>query len=120
MANDLKVTVVRPVPEAKELVLVRLEGDLDSTASFDLENRLKALMQNPIKKLIFDLEQLSYMSSVGLGLFLGIMDELKTRGGELILVKLNEKSRRLFDMAGLLKFIKVFDTEAAALKSLKV
>ena len=116
MVNLLKITVVRPLADSKDVVLIRLNGDLDSEASFELENRLKTLMEGPVKKLLFDLEHLNYMSSVGLGLFLGIMDELKARGGDLILFKVKEKSKRLFDMAGFLKFIKMFDSEAAALK----
>ncbi|QQR79531.1 MAG: STAS domain-containing protein [Deltaproteobacteria bacterium] len=65
--------------------VLRLVGSLDAFALSQIEKRIQTLIRDEQKiKLVVDCGKLKFISSPGLGLFLGTLNELEKRGGKLI------------------------------------
>ncbi|MFA8437940.1 anti-sigma F factor antagonist [Pueribacillus sp. YX66] len=108
--------------ERKQTVLlVRLEGELDHHTSEELRNKVEyELEENGVQHIILNLEALSFMDSSGIGVILGRYKQVKERQGEIIVCSISPQVKRLFDMSGLFKVIRLEENETNALQTLGV
>jgi stage II sporulation protein AA (anti-sigma F factor antagonist) len=108
--------------DVKETVLcIRLSGELDHHAAEELRTKVtETLAANPIKHILLNLEKLAFMDSSGLGVILGRYKQIKTTGGEMVVCAISPAVKRLFDMSGLFKIIRLEDDEQKALQTLGV
>ncbi|KAA6451600.1 anti-sigma F factor antagonist [Bacillus swezeyi] len=106
----------------KESVLcVRLTGELDHHTAETLRKQVSDyLEQYDICHIVLNLEDLSFMDSSGLGVVLGRYKEIKQLGGEMIVCAISPAVKRLFDMSGLFKIIRLEQSEQHALETLGV
>ena len=82
---------------AEELT-VTLVGRLDTTTAPDLEAELKDALTG-IKKLVFDIEKLEYISSAGLRVLLS-NQKIMNKQGEMIIRNASEDVKEIFDVTG--------------------
>lgn len=108
--------------ERKQTVLlVRLNGELDHHTSEELKTKIELeLEKNNIKHLVLNLEALSFMDSSGIGVILGRYKQIKQRHGEVIVCSISPQVKRLFEMSGLFKIIRLEENEENALQTLGV
>ncbi len=106
------------VPESrKDVVIIYLKGRLDVHYSSEVENELNKFIEKGKKKLLLSLENVEYLSSSGLRVFIAISRRLKEMGGELKLMKLNETAKKIFKIVELIDMFDIYDSEEEALKS---
>ncbi len=77
---------------------VKLEGRLDTTTSPKLEEELRSSVDG-ITCLVMDLEDLEYISSAGLRVFLA-MQQIMNKQGEMIFRNVNETVMDVFEVTG--------------------
>lgn len=77
-----------------------------------------ALEARGLHSLILDLSQATYVNSSGLGWIVRFADELRTRGGGLVLVGLQDRTRIVIEMLGLGAFFGVAEDLDAAFAQL--
>lgn len=108
--------------ETKEnVLLVRLAGELDHHAAEKFKKEWQETMKaNESKHVILNLEELSFMDSSGLGVILGRYKEVMQLGGEMVVCSISPAVKRLFDMSGLFKIIRLEENEKYALETLGV
>ncbi|OZM57134.1 anti-sigma F factor antagonist [Lottiidibacillus patelloidae] len=108
--------------EVKVNVLcIRLEGELDHHTAEILRNDVHATLEKEnIKHIVLNLESLSFMDSSGLGVILGRYKHIKNLGGEMIVCAISPEVKRLFEMSGLFKIIRLETDETKALHTLGV
>lgn len=108
--------------ETKGNVLcIRLEGELDHHTSGQLRERVEAAIdQNQIRHIVLNLEHLKFMDSSGLGVILGRYKRIKNQGGEMVVCAISPSIKRLFEMSGMFKIIRLEKNEAFALRNLGV
>lgn len=105
----------------EDVLLVRLVGELDHHAAENLKQEMQtAMREKNAKHVILNLESLSFMDSSGLGVILGRYKEVKQSGGEMVVCSISPAVKRLFDMSGLFKIIRLEESEEFALLSLGV
>ncbi|MDL4840739.1 anti-sigma F factor antagonist [Aquibacillus rhizosphaerae] len=105
----------------ENVLLVRLSGELDHHAAENLKKEWQiAMREKNAQHVILNLEQLSFMDSSGLGVILGRYKEVKQAGGEMVVCSISPAVKRLFDMSGLFKIIRLEESEQFALLSLGV
>ncbi|HEX6922198.1 MAG TPA: anti-sigma F factor antagonist [Bacillales bacterium] len=103
------------------VLCIRLEGELDHHTSGQLRDQVeRALDQNEIKHIVMNLEQLKFMDSSGLGVILGRYKRIKNAGGEMVVCAISPSVKRLFEMSGMFKIIRLEENEAFALQNLGV
>ncbi|UOQ84301.1 STAS domain-containing protein [Gracilibacillus salinarum] len=93
--------------EAQEVVL---SGEIDAYTAPKLKEALLPLTKHEGNKIIVDLENVNYMDSTGLGVFISALKSTKEHNSEMRLVALQERVRRLFDITGLDGIINIDST----------
>ena len=78
---------------------VKPVGELNSMTSPDFEEELRAHLSG-VNNLIVDFENVDYISSAGIRLFLGLNQTLKNRGAEMKLIHVSDPIMSIFDMIG--------------------
>lgn len=103
--------------EKKENVLcVRLDGELDHHTAAELREEVDdALEKNDLTHILLNLERLTFMDSSGLGVILGRYKLIQMIGGEMAVCGIHPQIKRLFEMSGLFKIVRLAKTEEDAL-----
>jgi stage II sporulation protein AA (anti-sigma F factor antagonist) len=108
--------------EVKQDVLcIRLVGELDHHTAEDVRTKVMSVLENNrIQHMMLNLEGLAFMDSSGLGVILGRYKYIKSKGGEMVVCSISPAVKRLFEMSGLFKIIRLEESEAYALQTLGV
>ncbi len=99
-----------------DTVIVRIDGPLDTVASYSFQEKMERLLQSGVCKFVVNLEQLEYISSAGIGIFPGLSQELKKKNGGLVFANVSPKIIKLFEMIGLTTIFPIRGTTEEALK----
>ncbi|MEI8134510.1 MAG: STAS domain-containing protein [bacterium] len=98
---------VEAAPPAEGITLVELTGQLDAHTAPEFEKFLdERVNQEKKSKLILDFSRLEYISSAGLGVLMGLIEEVRSQSGDMKLISVPEK---IFHVLDLLGFPIVFD-----------
>ena len=84
-----------------DLMLVKLDGDIDASSSIMLDNSLEDALKSENKSVLVDCNLLNYISSAGLGVFMSYVEDFKEKNKTLIVFGLSEKVRTVFSLLGL-------------------
>lgn len=76
---------------------ISLEGRLDTITSPELEKELVDL--NGVNSIVFDFEDLDYISSAGLRILLSCQKKMKTQG-TMVIKNVKSEIKDVFDMTG--------------------
>lgn len=102
--------------EVKNVAVVYIKGYLDAHTAPDFEKALRELVDQDKVKLVVNLSGLNYISSAGLGVFMGFIEEVRNKGGDIKLVELTDKVFRVFDLLGFPVLYDIFKKEEEALQ----
>ena len=80
---------------------VKVAGELDVYTVPELEEVLVPTRQEGTHDIYVNLENVSYMDSTGLGLFVGTLKVLNQHEKELYILGVSDRIERLFDITGL-------------------
>lgn len=117
--SKLKVNVRSYKVNNTEIQIVDLGGFLDAHTVPQLENTLNSLFKIGQYKIILNMLELQYISSAGLGLLVGVIDEIKNNKGNIFVVNLAPNVYRVFDILGFTKIFQIFCGETEALEKFK-
>ena len=86
---------------AAGITLIELSGQLDAHTAPEFERFLEERVRNEQKsKLILDFSNLEYISSAGLGVLMGLIEEVRSQSGDMKLIKVPEKIFHVLDLLG--------------------
>ena len=91
--------------------LFRLSGDLDTKGALVIEELIEQLIEENWMKVILDFEKVSFVSSAGVGVILGLVSTLREKGGEVYFVNLSPKVKSVFGLLNLDDYFKVVDAD---------
>ncbi|SER14750.1 anti-anti-sigma regulatory factor, SpoIIAA [Gracilibacillus ureilyticus] len=105
----------------ENVLIVRLDGELDhhSAAKLKIEWQ-EHIQKHQTKHVVLNLANLHFMDSSGLGVVLGRYKEIQQLGGEMVVCSISPTVKRLFDMSGLFKIVRLEQDESFALLTLGV
>ena len=81
------------------VLTVFLEGRIDNSSAPQLEAQVKESPEG-IRKIVFEFEKVTYISSSGLRVLLNFHKSMEENGGELIIRKPIELVKGVFDVTG--------------------
>jgi anti-sigma B factor antagonist len=84
-----------------------------------LRDKLQSLLHQGKKNILFNLGQVSYVDSAGLGAIVGAYTTVTREGGSLKLANVTKKLQDLLSITKLLTVFETFDSEDEALRSYK-
>jgi anti-anti-sigma factor len=95
--------------------VVRLVGRMDAETAGKLEPECDACIAEGHTRVVIDLTELSYISSMGLRSFVSIAKKLKDKSGHLSVCGANGLVRQVFEITRLTQFFPMHDTVESAL-----
>jgi len=102
--------------ENGDVSILYLKGYLDAHTAPDLETEFKKLVDAKKYNIIVNFQDLSYISSAGLGVFMGFIEDIRKNGGDIKLTDMKPKIYRVFDLLGFPTLYDILDEEAKALE----
>jgi len=113
MINSLSIKSYSP-PASNDVTVLELAGHLDSITSSQVEKALNALIDQKKYRLVIDLAGVSYISSSGWGIFIGILKEVRLHQGDLKLSGLSDDVRDVFKLLEIDFYLPVFNSTSDA------
>ncbi len=100
------------------LVFQPQQKSLDVTnASSFREEVLECVQKTDLSNLVFDLGELKFIDSAGLGTFLSIQRVLNRQGGKLKLAHLGPSIRTMFEIVSMHRIFDIFSSTEEAIQS---
>ena len=96
------------IQELEEKTVVTLAGSLDTAAAIEAEQTFKPITEGDGKDILFECEELEYITSSGLRILLDVLKKTKAKGHQVILKGLNDDIKNVFKITG---FINLFEFE---------
>jgi anti-sigma B factor antagonist len=103
--------------EYKRCNVVKAVGRVDSNTAPDLEKAFNEIIENGKSGLIFDMEEVDFISSRGLWVLLETQKACKKNRGQLVLVNVSENMQQSLDLAGVKHFIEMYENLTEAVGS---
>ncbi|MEM8780543.1 MAG: STAS domain-containing protein [Cyanobacteria bacterium P01_G01_bin.49] len=92
-----------------DTVCVSLDGSLDSNTYLDLEKKVENIPET-VKFLIFDMENLQFISSAGLRIVFSTLKRYKARGGKVGVSQMSPNVKKVFEIVQALPSLTVFSS----------
>jgi len=96
--------------------ILYIKGYLDAHTAPKLEQEIQNLINEQNFKIIVNFNELSYISSAGLGVFMGFIENVREKDGDIKLTNMNPKIFRVFDLLGFPTLYDILDNENDAIK----
>lgn len=97
-------------------IIVYLTGRMDVHLASEVEGELNDIIQKHNEKsVVLNLEEVEYMSSSGLRVFVSLMRTLKDSNRTLKLCSLSVAVKKVFEVVELMDMFEIFDTEEEAI-----
>ena len=107
MSFEIQVTR-RPGDPGKTATVVRLSGTLDIVSAKEADRVLSPLVATAPKVVIFDLGELRFLDSTGIGALLAARRGIDVKGGKAFFTNMQPQIRKVFDIVQALPASAVF------------
>ena len=81
-----------------DIVVLSLQGLVDSGTSRTMEDKLEDLVSSGVVKIVVDLGRVDYISSAGWGIFVGEIKGIRKRNGDIKLAGMRPDVREVFEL----------------------
>ncbi len=88
------------IEETDGNIVAFVEGSLDTSVAAEAEKAMDPLNDVEGKDIIIDCTNLEYISSAGLRIFLGILQNAEDKDGHVYIKGINDKVREIFRITG--------------------
>jgi len=99
--------------------VIYLNGYLDAHTAPQLENNLSELIDNSKYNIVVNFEDLNYISSAGLGVFMAYIEKIRENEGDIKLSSMSDKVYNIFDLLGFPLLYEIFKSEDEAVNKFK-
>lgn len=89
------------IEEKNGVVVVSVQGELDTDTSAQFQRDIEPLMEHKDTKVEMDLSKLEYMSSKALRIIVAFQQAVMRNGGSFSITKVTDTVQEVFDMTGL-------------------
>ena len=101
----------------KQIIVLDISGELDAHTASQLENTLKELITTQNIKIIVNCNNLEYIASAGLGVFMAYIEDVRGLGGDIKLSNMNQRVYNVFDLLGFPTLYDILDEESEAIQA---
>jgi anti-anti-sigma factor len=93
-----------------EVKIIGLRGRLDVETSPSVEKRLMNVMDQGERRLVFDFSELTYISSSGMRVLIGVARNLHQTNGKVALAALSDYVHEIIKIAGFTNIFSIYPT----------
>ncbi|MEN8153970.1 MAG: STAS domain-containing protein [Acidobacteriota bacterium] len=91
------------------------KGHLDAHSVDKFEKEILNVMNDGINKIIVNCKDLNYISSAGMGIIMGYLDDLREKKGDIKLSNVIDRVYEIFDLVGFTDIYDFMENEESAL-----
>ncbi len=100
-----------------DVVVVCPQGFINAHTVRQFEQELNLALEAGRVKIVINGSGLAYIASAGLGAIMGLIEEVRSRGGDIRLTDLNDTVKNIFEVLGFNHLCRMFATEQDAVQS---
>lgn len=108
------------VRESGHIKILELQGYLDAHTAPDLEAAFTKLVDNNQFKVVVNFNDLNYISSAGLGVFMAYVETMRDNMGDIKFANMKDSVFNIFDLLGFPSLYEFFNDEKEAVKKFDV
>lgn len=98
-------------------LIISLSGELDHHSAEEVRVKIDdRIDRDNIENIILNFSGVTFMDSSGIGAVVGRYKKIANKGGKLFVAAANKNINRVFELAGLYKVIKNYDTVDEAVR----
>jgi anti-sigma B factor antagonist len=105
--------------ELEGIVLLYPRGFINAHTVRLFEGEIQKALDQGRYRIVVSGADLKYIASAGLGAIMGVVEEIRTNGGDIRLAELNETVRNIFDILGFNHLYRIFPSEVEAILSFR-
>lgn len=102
-----------------EITIMNIKGAINAHTVNEFEKALEQCVSNREFKLLINCKELDYISSAGLGALMGVIETIKTNGGDIKLCNTSNSVYRVFDILGFTELFQIFNSLEEGLEAFK-
>ncbi len=110
MQTDIKLKI----DEKNEISVLNVSGYLDAHTASKFESKIQEIIKSEKYKIILNFAELEYISSAGLGVIMGNIEDIRNHDGDIKLTGMSDKIYRVFDLVGFPSLYEIFKTQEEA------
>jgi anti-sigma B factor antagonist len=115
-----RFTIARLTNTSPNVASIELAGQLDAHTANEFERFLERTVRTEgVRRIVIDFHKLDYISSAGLGVLMGLIEEVRAAGGDIKLAALPERIYHILDLLGFPLVFQIFPSVAEAELSFK-
>lgn len=100
---------------APEAVVVYVNGYLNSLLGEEVERIVQDLLNAGGQRVVLNFEGTKLINSIGISFIIGVVEKMMERDGALAFCALSRMNRELFQLTGVARYVRAFDSEEEAL-----
>ena len=103
-------------PQNKEVTVISVKGFIDMTTAPEFERTFQSVLGENKFNLVVDLKEVTYISSVGWGIFIGEIKRIRAQKGNLVLACMSPEVADAYELLQFNSIIKSFPTVEQAVQ----
>ncbi len=100
-----------------DVVVIYPHGFVNAHTVKEFERELRRAVDAGRVRIVINGSGLAYIASAGLGVIMGLIEEVRGKSGDIRLSDLNDTVRNIFDVLGFHHLCRIFDSELEAVDS---
>ena len=101
-----------------DVTLFDIKGDVTALSEPFLDDAYKKALDQSVSKILLQFKKDAYINSGGIALLIQILAETKKNNQKAGITGLSDHFKKIFNMVGITKFAKIYDTVEAALEAM--
>jgi anti-sigma B factor antagonist len=103
----------------EHIAVIYPKGHLDAHNVERFEKEIVKLLSSNIVRIVVNCKDLNYISSAGMGIIMGYLDEIREKKGDIRLCSVNSRVYEIFDLVGFTDIYDFVKDEASAINKFK-
>ena len=116
MAKDNKITL----ETSGAVTLFDIQGDITAFSDSFLKEAYQAANAQGTTKIVLKFHEDAYINSGGIAVLIQLLAQTKSKNQQISITGLSDHFKKIFNMVGITKFAKIYDTTEKAIEALTV
>lgn len=104
MTLDVKI-----IKKKDYVYVVELKGSIDTDTYEKLEEELSGIVNDKTRAVVFDMEKVEYISSIGIKVVIDAKKALEGQNSSFAMINLQPQIKKIFEMLKILPMFDIFD-----------
>jgi len=110
----MQTDITMKIDEKNETSTLYVGGYLDAHTASKFESKIQEIVQSGKYNIILNFTELEYISSAGLGVIMGNIEDIRNHDGDIKLTGMSDKIYRVFDLVGFPSLYDIYKTQEEA------